>query len=194
MEEDFGPLTERISSLVEISSLVKTTCPLNQFFILWIVTDLFFVGSEVCIIELLLPGFDVRSSGWIKEATIGSLEFTLTNGHSGFSTNALVQFLVFLVRAESERIDPVGTGEKLGLSGIGLHILPTSMGPSTRNKLEVLLWRSGLLLDTWIIATWTDGSSLGLVASAVVEDVITTAIIFSSDFFHCCLSIYENLH
>ena len=70
VEQNFCPLTKRISSLVEISSLVKTTSPLNQLLVLWTVANLIFVRSKVRIIELLLPGFDVVRSGAVKEINV----------------------------------------------------------------------------------------------------------------------------
>lgn len=55
VEEDFCPLTERISSLIEISSLVEAASPLDKLLIFWTVAELVFVGAKVSIIELLLP-------------------------------------------------------------------------------------------------------------------------------------------
>ena len=131
---------------------------------------------------------------WIEEPAIGGLEFTLANEGSGLSSlNALVQFPVLLVGAETEGVHPVWAREELSLSGICLHVLPTGMRPSAWDELEVLFRHSSLLLFAWVIvATRTHGPSPGLIASAVVHDVIA-AILFCA-VFHCCLSIYENLH
>ena len=140
-----------------------------------------------------------NDSGWnsylrgIEEAAIGGLEFTITNEGSRFSSKALVQFPVLLVGAETEGVDPVGAGEELSLSGICLYVLPTGMRPSAWHELEVFFRLSSLLFAGRLtVATWTHGPSPGLIASAVVHDVI--AADFICDVFHCCLSIYENLH
>lgn len=55
VEENLGPLAELISSLVEIRSLVKASCPLNKFLVFGSVSDLVLVRSEISIIELLFP-------------------------------------------------------------------------------------------------------------------------------------------
>lgn len=109
------------------------------------------------------------------------------------SLNALVQFPELLVGTETERIDPVGAGEELSLSGIGLHVLPSCVGPSARDELQVFFWYSRRLLASIVVAARTHGSTSGLVAPAIVKDVITTVFVLSA-VFHCCLSIYENLH
>jgi hypothetical protein len=121
------------------------------------------------------------------------LEFTIAHEGSRFSANALVQFPVLLVGAETEGVDPVRAGEKRGLSGICLHVLPTGMRPSAWDELEVFFRLSSLLFAAArvAVATRTHGPSPGLIASAVVHDVI--AADFICDVFHCCLSIYENL-
>jgi hypothetical protein len=59
VEEDFCPLTERVSSLVEVGSLMEATGPLNQLLVLRTISGLVFVGSKVSIIELLLPRLDI---------------------------------------------------------------------------------------------------------------------------------------
>ena len=52
-------MTERISSLVEVGSLMEATGPLDQLLVLRTISDLVFVGSKVSIIELLLPRLDI---------------------------------------------------------------------------------------------------------------------------------------
>ena len=130
---------------------------------------------------------------WIKKSAIGSLELSYTHTGPSSSLNALIQSPVLLVRTETEWIDPVRTGEEYSLSGIGLHVLPSRVRPSARHELKVFLWYSRLFLGLIVVAAWTHWSTSGLVSAAIVKDVITTVFLFSS-VFHCCLSIYENLH
>ena len=131
---------------------------------------------------------------WIEESAVGSLELTFANECSSFSSlNALVQFPVLLVGTETEWVDPVGAREELRLTGISLHVLPSSVGPSARDELEVFFGHSSLLLSRVIVPARAHGSASRLVASAVVQHVVTSVLLFSA-VFHCCLSIYENLH
>ena len=68
MEKYFSPLSELISSLVEIGSLVETSGPLDQFLVLGAVAYLVLVGSKICIIELLFPRFHVLGTmNYIKK-------------------------------------------------------------------------------------------------------------------------------
>ena len=59
VEEDLGPLSEWIFSLVEVSSLVEAACPLKQLLVFWCVNNLILVGSEVSVRESLFPRFHV---------------------------------------------------------------------------------------------------------------------------------------
>ena len=52
VEKHLSPLSEWIFSLVEVSSLVKTTGPLNQLIVLGTVSDLVLVCTEVGVVEL----------------------------------------------------------------------------------------------------------------------------------------------
>jgi hypothetical protein len=54
MEEHFSPLAEVVSSLVEIVSSMQASCPLDE---LIIVLGNFLLGSEIGVVEFLLPAF-----------------------------------------------------------------------------------------------------------------------------------------
>ena len=68
VEEHLGPLCQGISSLIEVVSLVQASRPLNQIVIVFIfffdpVSPLLvLLCSEVSIVKLLFPAFDIRRS------------------------------------------------------------------------------------------------------------------------------------
>ena len=67
MEQNFGPLAELVSALVEVGSSVQTACPLDNIFVLHFGRRLF-VAIEVRLGELLLPSLDA-----VLAITIGKI-------------------------------------------------------------------------------------------------------------------------
>lgn len=70
VEEDLGPLAERVSSLVKVRSLVEAASPLNQLVILRTVSHLVLVRTKFSIIELLFPRLDILGCLWVEEAMV----------------------------------------------------------------------------------------------------------------------------
>jgi hypothetical protein len=54
MEENLGPLSQLIPSLVEVFSLMQSSGPLNELVILWQILEVF-LSSKIGVIEFLLP-------------------------------------------------------------------------------------------------------------------------------------------
>lgn len=70
VEEDLGPLAERVSSLVKVRSLVEAASPLNQLVILRTVSRLVLVRSKFSIIELLFPRLDILGCCRVEEPMV----------------------------------------------------------------------------------------------------------------------------
>ena len=58
VEENFGPLAELVSSLVEVRSLVETSCPLNEIVSLGLVL----CHTELSVVKLLFPSFHLAET------------------------------------------------------------------------------------------------------------------------------------
>lgn len=143
MEKNFGPLSQWVSSLVEIFSLMKAASPLNKFLVLWCSFLSVLVGSEVSIIKLLFPALDVGSCSGVKESVIGSLEFTLTKGEdlvSGVNTLGLSLSSLSFALAETEGVDSVWTLKEACFAWVSLHVFPAGVRPSAGDQLQILLW------------------------------------------------------
>jgi len=78
VEEDLGPRTELITTLVEVGSLMETTGPLNQRGVLRRGGIATLLGTKVGVVELLLPALYLVTSIGVEEARIRRLEFTFT--------------------------------------------------------------------------------------------------------------------
>ena len=105
VEEDFSPLAELISSLIEIRSLVKASCPLNEILFL----DFVLGGSELGIVELLFPAFHLAETIYIDKLT--------SSINKNISYNLELKHL--LVRVEESAI----RGLELALSWITIETL-----------------------------------------------------------------------
>lgn len=196
VEENLGPLSKWIFSLVEVSSLVETAGPLKQLLVFGSSLLLCFVRSEVSIGEFLFPWLNVLRCVWIEEAAVRSLELTLAEENSALlqSTSQTIGHLfsvLSLRRGEAEGINSVGRSEEIGIGWVLLNVLPSRVRPSARDKLQVLLRNSNIgcvCLGAKDIAARTHRSTSGLVATTVVEHVVPLAV---SSVLHCCLQIYK---
>ena len=61
MEENLGPLSQLIPSLVEVFSLMQSSGPLNELVILWQILEVF-LSSEIGVIEFLLPALHLSDT------------------------------------------------------------------------------------------------------------------------------------
>ena len=71
VEQNLCPLTQIISSLVEVSSLMETTSPLDQVLVR---ICFFFTGTKISVVELLFPPFVFNLISGVEESAVGCLE------------------------------------------------------------------------------------------------------------------------
>jgi len=124
------------------------------------------------------------------------LELTLTEEDSAFlqsSSQARRQLLSVLClrRGEAKGINSVGTGEECSVGWVLLDVLPSGVGPSAWDELEVLLRNSDIglgCLGAKDLPAQADRSTSGLVSSTVVENIVSLAV---TAVLHCCLQIYK---
>lgn len=196
VEENLGPLSKWIFSLVEVSSLVKTAGPLKQLLVFGCSLFLCFVWSKISIGESLFPCLLILRCVWIEEAAVRSLELTLAEENSSLlqsssQTRGHLFSVLGLRRGEAEGINSVGRSEESSIGWVLLNVLPSRVRPSARDKLQVLLWDSNSVCvcsGGKDIAARTHRSTSGLVAATVVEHVVPLAV---SSVLHCCLQIYK---
>jgi len=140
MEENLGPLSQLIPSLVEVFSLMQSSGPLNELVILWQILEVF-LSSKIGVIEFLLPTLHLGDTVGIEESSIGCLKLALCWIQTIESSLTQVHSLFFgTILLETERVDSVWAAKEVVIFRIGLNIFPSGVGPPAWNELEVLFW------------------------------------------------------
>ena len=128
MEKNICPLHQIVFSLIEITSLVKSSSPLDQLIILRQIFNIF-LSSKVCIIEFLFPSFHFINVSSTKESAIRCLEFTfiwlerlVNTGPYSFASLYILFLNIFV---ETERVNSVGVGEEFFPLWIILYVFPS---------------------------------------------------------------------
>jgi hypothetical protein len=102
---------------------------------------------------------------WVKEATIWSLELTVTwivvSADNCSKTHIVSLAPVLHIFFETERVNSVWAGKELGFGWITLDILPSGMRPSAWHELKIFFWvgPTGFLIllfyeTIWVHCTW----------------------------------------
>ena len=99
---------------------------------------------------------------WIEESGIWGLEFTILWSETTASwVNTCIHSSALCIRlllpcTEAKWVDSVRIWEEICFIWVSLHILPTSVRPSARDKLQIFFWDTNFLFtDIWTIkASW----------------------------------------
>jgi hypothetical protein len=88
VEKNLSPLSKVISSLVEVTSLMETTSPLNKLVISGNILYIL-LGSKVSVVELLLPTFHLLDAKFDNRNINYNLLIDLTILGTKFNINYL---------------------------------------------------------------------------------------------------------